>query len=270
MERIRPIMVQLGIDAWGVCPYERVLPLLEVRAKTRIPDNARAIISILFGYNVGDYPDRNISAYAMVDDYHVVVRQKLDAVAQYLSNSFSKHLFIPFVDSSPVAEVRAAVVAGLGEVGQNGQLLSPIYGSRCFIGELVTDLPLAPSPPNTARVCLQCGRCIAACPTNALSERGFNKERCRSHITQKKGELTAWEREQIRDGAFAWGCDRCTDACPLNETARLTPIAEFYRNIQPRVGEANAGALCGSKAYGWRGENVLLRNLRIISGEDMV
>ena len=34
-----------------------------------------------------------------------------------------------------------------------------------------------------------------------------------------------------------------------------------------RLTVENAGALCGSKAYGWRGESVLLRNLALISGE---
>lgn len=84
----------------------------------------------------------------------------------------------------------------------------------------------------------------------------------------EKGELTEWEREQIRAGGFVWGCDRCTDACPVNRNARRSPVAAFQRDIAPVVGEDNLGKLCESKAYGWRGETVLRRNLRILRGEE--
>lgn len=118
---------------------------------------------------------------------------------------YNGDVFIPFVDSSPVAEVRAASLAGLGDIGMNGQLLNETYGSYCFIGEIVTtaDFPAAGRKANP--LCTHCGRCAAACPTGALSQEGFNREKCRSHITQKKGELTEWEREQIRAAASCGG-----------------------------------------------------------------
>ena len=150
----------------------------------------------------------------------------------------------------------------------NGQLLNETYGSYCFIGEIVTtaDFPAAGRKANP--LCTHCGRCAAACPTGALSHEGFEREKCRSHITQKKGELTEWEREQIRAGGFVWGCDLCTDACPVNRNARRSPVAAFQRDIAPVVGEVNLGKICECKAYGWRGEAVLRRNLRILRGEE--
>ena len=54
MERLKKIMVQAGVDQWGVCRFADVLPLLEVRAKRRLPERAKSIIVILFGYYVGE------------------------------------------------------------------------------------------------------------------------------------------------------------------------------------------------------------------------
>ena len=267
---IDQLMQRLELEPWGICSYSRVLPLLPVRSRSRIPENSQSVIVMLFGYYIGEYTNRNVSRYAIVDDYHTVIRQKLDILCKELQEMYINETFIPFVDSSPVAEVRAAHLAGLGDVGLNGQLLSPIYGSYCFIGEVVTTLALPFFEGHPPHICTRCGRCIQACPTGALSPQGFEQARCRSYLTQKKGELSQWEQEQVRAGGFVWGCDRCTDACPVNRNAQKSRIAAFYRDIVSTVGEDNVEKLCGTKAYGWRGENVLLRNLHIISGEDVV
>lgn len=269
-EQLAQIIGRCGFDQWGICSFADVLPLLEVRAKSRLPASSQSLIVLLSGYYTGDYPDRNISRYAVVDDYHTVLHEKLEKLSEELQIQYKQNKFIPFVDSSPVAEVRAAYLAGLGGIGLNGQLLNPVYGSYCFIAELVTDLQLPPFSPYAQGICTGCGRCVAACPTGALSHGRFEKDKCRSHITQKKGALSEWEREEIRAGGFVWGCDRCTDACPVNSRVQQAEDEAFYRDIQPVVGYDNAGRLCKSKAYGWRGEAVLLRNLDIILRKDMV
>ena len=145
MDQLIKCMESHGMDQWGVCRFEDALPLLEVRAKRRLPERAKSIIVILFGYYIGEYPNRNISRYALMDDYHTVIRATLEELAKELQNMYNGDVFIPFVDSSPVAEVRAASLAGLGDIGMNGQLLNETYGSYCFIGEIVTtaDFPAA-------------------------------------------------------------------------------------------------------------------------------
>ena len=263
LEEIARVLAAQGFDQWGVCAFAG-LPLLPVRSKNRLPAGARSVIVILIGYYIGEYPNRNLSRYALVDDYHTVFGEKLRRAVENLWNLFKTHRFIQFVDASPIPEVLAAHRAGLGDIGQSGQLLSPVYGSRCFIGEIVTDLPLPPFAGTPPKLCTGCGACVAACPTGALSPGGFQKARCRSQITQKKGELTSWEAEQVRLGGFAWGCDRCTDACPVNRDAALSRVPEFYENVVSRLTAENVGRLCAQKAYGWRGENVLLRNLALL------
>ncbi len=267
MERLYECIQPFGIDQWGACRFSELPPLLDVRSKAWIPPNAKSVLLFLFGYYTEAFPNRNISRYAVPDDYHSILRPLLAEIAASCARRFPEEGFLPFIDSSPIDEVAAAAHAGLGEIGMNGLLLNPVYGSYCFIGEIVTTLPLEIPPPEPLYLCTRCGACRAACPTGALAQDRFVRERCRSEITQKKGELTLWEQEQIRKGGFVWGCDRCTEACPVNRNAEKSRVAGFYRNPVPVVDTQNAASLCKTKAYGWRGKNILLRNLHILSGE---
>lgn len=259
MERLRAYLERAGMDQWGVCPLAKT-PLLPVRSRNRIPPEAQSVLVILFGYYTEDYPERNISRYAIADDYHSVLLPKLQDLAQTLEAAFPGERFVPFTDASPVAEVAAGHLAGLGDVGMNGLLLNPVYGSYCLIGELVTTLALTGPGPGQP-VCTRCGACVAACPSGALTAEGFILEKCRSHITQKKGVLSDWEQAQIKAGGMAWGCDRCTDACPVNKRAQKSRVAAFYENRLPLLTAANAAELCKTKSFGWRGQSVVLRNL---------
>lgn len=264
MKRLKNYVEMAGIDQWGVCSF-REASLLPVRSRSRIPPEASHIIVFVFGYYTEEYPERNISRYAIADDYHTVLLPRLRDLAETLEAAFSGERFIPFIDASPVEEVRAAYLAGLGDIGKNGLLLNPCYGSYCFIGELVTTMPMVLAQSKPQRVCTGCGACIAACPSGALTEQGFLKEKCRSHITQKKGELADWEKKEIAAGGMAWGCDCCVDACPVNRRAQKSRVPEFYQNRIPIVTESSAETLCKIKSFGWRGQSVLLRNLSYLA-----
>jgi len=168
------------------------------------------------------------------------------------------------VDASPIREVEGAYLAGLGRRGKNGQLFHEKYGSYCFIGEIVTDLVIKGDLPEQGD-CPGCGRCLAACPTGALKEGGVEKDRCRSHITQKKGELTDWEADQIALGGMAWGCDICTQACPLNAHPAITPIGAFHQKLLPVLTGENLPEALDDHALNYRGEKVLRRNLQILA-----
>ena len=168
--RLETLMRGMAFDEWGVCRFHDALPLLPVRSKARIPQGARSVIVVLFGYYIGDFPNRNISYYAIVDDYHTIVRAVLETAADKLRALYADEQFVPFVDASPVAEVRAAYLAGLGDIGMNGQLLNRTYASRCFIGEIVTTAALEPSR-RAAPLCTRCGRCEKKRATSGHSSR---------------------------------------------------------------------------------------------------
>ena len=144
-----------GFDAYGVCDFAAVSErLLPCRAAARLPAGARRVLALLFPYRFpDDDPSRNLSRYACVEDYHQAGGRVLRALAEDLAILSPGRAFEPFLDNSPLPEVYAAALCGLGVVGDNGLLIHPRYGSYVFIGAIVTDAPLPPT-----------GGAVAACP----------------------------------------------------------------------------------------------------------
>lgn len=253
---------------FGICSFEQILPCLECRAKQRIPQDAASVLVCLFPYYTGEHKERNISRYAMVTDYHMIAGEYLNRFCKALQEVFPQNQFEPFTDNSPIREVSAAFHAGLGRRGKNGLILHPKYGSYVFIGEAVTDLVLQPDQPLNPGECIGCRKCQNVCPQGALQSDGsVCLERCRSHITQKKGELTDWEIGQIQDGGLIWGCDICNDVCPMNQEAKvLTPVPEFLESTVAVLDAQIAERLLKTRAYNYRGKKTILRNIQLLEG----
>lgn len=253
---------------FGICSFEQILPCLKCRAKQRIPQDAASVLVCLFPYYTGEHKERNISRYAMVTDYHMIAGEYLNRFCKALQEVFPQNQFEPFTDNSPIREVSAAFHAGLGRRGKNGLILHPKYGSYVFIGEVVTDLVLQPDQPLNPGECIGCRKCQNVCPQGALQSDGsVCLERCRSHITQKKGELTDWEIGQIQDGGLIWGCDICNDVCPMNQEAKvLTPVPEFLESTVAVLDAQIAERLLKTRAYNYRGKKTILRNIQLLEG----
>ncbi len=249
-----------GTDVWGCCAFDQVAGnLLPCRAQKRLMEGARSILIGMFPYFVNGEKG-NLCQYARVPDYHHVVGGLLQKAACLLKENYPSFSFEPFVDNSPIPEVRTAALAGLGVIGDNGLLIHPKYGSWCVIGEIVTDLPVIPARGEPVH-CMHCGACRRACPGGALEENLFIRDKCLSHITQKKKGLTPEEEQKIAQNGLCWGCDTCQTVCPYNQTVKINPIpafAECYASSYP-VEEVEI-----PRAWEWRGKAVIERNLGII------
>jgi len=265
MERIRAVFEKEGIREVGAVSFGSVKPLLDCRAVSRIPKNAKTVIAVLFPYYIGDFEKRNISRYAIVPDYHNVVGDILQKICGELSKKYSFD-FVPFVDNSPIREVDTAVRAGLGVLGENSLLINPEYGSFVFIGTIVTDMELDFKEYPVTR-CIGCGKCKKACPSGCITDGKVDKTRCLSDITQKKGELTDEEISLVKKGKSLWGCDICQEVCPM-QTYKKTPIKEFYADNKAflEFSDLTKEAI-KDKAYSFRGEKPLIRNYEIIYKE---
>ncbi len=248
-QQIIEIINKSGIKDASVCGLLPLLPFfIDCRAKSRIPKNAKSVIVCIFPYKVKEEKPKNISRYSAVPDYHTVVLNYLNSAVESLKNKFNGFNFEPFVDNSPVPEVRAGVLAGLGVKGDNGLLINEKYGSFIFIGEIVTDLEIETEEFNGE--CLHCGNCKKYCPKNTGIE-------CLSAVTQKKKDLTDLEKNVLKKYKTVWGCDICSDVCPMNENAKTTYIKEFIRNYRD---EYVVGEDISNRAFNWRGEKVIVRN----------
>ena len=211
------------------------------------------------------HPGRNLSAYAVSKNYHLFFDQLFDELLPQLRNAFPSNRFAGFADHSPIAEVDAAVRAGLGVLGQNGLLLTPKYASYVFLGAIITDANV-PCQAGELTTCVGCGACKVNCPTSDGSL-------CLSALTQKKGALTPDEEERILRHGYAWGCDVCQEVCPyvkraLRSGSIFTPIPFFEESPLPCLTVAALDDMTDAKfaerAYSWRGRDTVRRNLLLL------
>jgi epoxyqueuosine reductase len=172
-----------------------------------------------------------ISRYAWGDDYHDVMKTMLDRVVDELRDAVGPFEARTYVDTGPLVERAWAAAAGLGAWGKNTCLLHPEHGSWFFLGEIVTDLEMAPDAPRTD-MCGTCTACLDACPTGALPAPGvLDARRCISYLTiELRGALPEDQREGV--GRHVFGCDICQDACPWNRRRRRRGGPPF----EPRPG----------------------------------
>lgn len=243
----------------GVCSFSAVGELFSCRAKARIPHNPKSVIVYLFPYLLEEsfYENKNISKYAVPKDYHLIVGRYLEEITEKLREKYPHNQFEWFCDNSPVNEVKAAVLCGLGVKGKNGLLINETYGSFCFIGEIITDLETEYKSVEE-RCCMECDLCSRKCPGNAIATDGININKCLSHITQMKGELSSDDIALIKTSGCIWGCDICQDVCPMNKNAAITPIEEFRKTAVSVFVENSS---IEDRAYAWRGRKVIERNL---------
>lgn len=248
-QKILDILEKSGIKDASFCAFLPLLPyLIECRAKARLPKNAKTVIPCIFPYKVKSESPKNISRYSAVPDYHRVLSDYLSNATDNLRKQFPQNEFEFFIDNSPIPEVRAACIAGLGVKGDNGLLITDKYGSYVFIGEIVTDLEIECC--EEYRECLHCGICKKFCPKK-------DDIGCLSEITQKKGELDIKEITAIKKYKTIWGCDICSEVCPMNRDKEYTYIKEFkegYKN------EYTGGEDIRGRAFEWRGPKVIKRN----------
>jgi epoxyqueuosine reductase len=181
-------------------------------------EGAKSVVSLLYNY----YPEREqkpgapkLSKYAYGQDYHDVIRNKLQELLAALRDRFGEVNGRAFVDSAPVMDKAWAERSGLGWMGKNTNLIVPQKGSFFFISELIIDLDLEPDGP-IADYCGTCTRCIDACPTDAIvAPYVVDGSKCISYLTiELKDEIPGEFSGKMDNWVF--GCDVCQDVCPWN------------------------------------------------------
>ncbi|MBU0488364.1 MAG: tRNA epoxyqueuosine(34) reductase QueG [Bacteroidetes bacterium] len=157
----------------------------------------------------------SVSRYALGEDYHQVVKQKLLAIEEEIHNLNPEAITRAFCDTAPILERAFARQAGLGWIGKNTCLITPDSGSYVFIGIILTNIVLGPDSAESS-LCGDCRLCIDSCPANALSEDGFlDANRCISYLTiEHRGEIMQHDAEIFGNRIF--GCDTCQEVCPHN------------------------------------------------------
>ena len=202
----------------------------------KLLENAQSVICVGLNYTPSktqpkraepDAPTGRVANYAQYEDYHSFIKKQLRKLTEFIISIANENVkFKICVDSVPLAERALAARAGLGFIGKNHMLISPVLGQQIFLGEIITDLKLETDKP-IAGNCSDCNKCIEACPTGALRADGqFDADKCISYLTiEYKGEIPAELAEKIGDRLF--GCDECVLACPYQESAPVCKNRQF-------------------------------------------
>jgi epoxyqueuosine reductase len=193
---------------------------------------AKSVISLLYNY----YPDQKqnsyapkISKYALGQDYHEVIKNKLHEFLLSLKEQIGDINGRAFVDSAPVMDKVWAAKSGLGWIGKNSNLINKDSGSFFFIAELIIDVELESDGP-IKDYCGTCTKCIDACPTQAIVEPYVvDGSKCISYLTiELKDEIPAEFNGKMAGWAF--GCDVCQDVCPWNSFSKVHNEPLFINN----------------------------------------
>jgi epoxyqueuosine reductase len=213
----------------------------------------KSIITVLLNY----YPQEKmpiadnyrIAKYAYGQDYHYIVKDKLKRVAEKCQEEFGHFEYRAFTDSAPIPDRVWAKKGGLGWIGKNTLLINKQHGSYFVIGHLFMDKKLTPDKRYQEDLCLDCTKCIDACPTDALFldtelVEGPNENtkltdtsidsvsykidarKCLSYQTiENKSAEKDIPPNKFRNWIF--GCDICQDVCPFNKNPEATSVKEF-------------------------------------------
>lgn len=205
------------------------------RHPTSILPSVRCVVMVGLNYRTAKSEDDNpksgfrtphsgfgtIASYALGDDYHDVLRRKLNELLAWVQAEAPGTHGRGVVDTAPLLERDFARRAGLGWFGKNTMLIDKRLGSFFFLGALLLDIALPPDEPFTAQHCGTCTACLDACPTQAFAGPfELDARRCISYLTI---ELHGPIPEELRPGVGPWlfGCDVCQDVCPWNRKAPL-------------------------------------------------
>ena len=167
-----------------------------------------------------------VAMYARGRDYHKVLRQRLQTLAETIQQKIGSLGYRVFVDSGPVMEVELAQKSGLGWRGKHTLLLNREAGSMFFLGEILVDVPFPVDEPLTSH-CGECSACINICPTGAITAPyQLDARRCISYLTiEHKGAIPIELRPLM--GNRIYGCDDCQLACPWNKFAQMSVLPDF-------------------------------------------
>ena len=241
----QPLMYNDYFDSWLDAGKNGTMTWLENRKEERKDVNnyfqgVKSVVSVAINYFTGISDElvangkqtHKFSNYAWGKDYHIVVKQKLNELLDYIKNELNQDTNgIVSVDSAPVMEKQWAQRGGIGWQGKHTVLINDEFGSWIFLGELLLDIPLDYDQSFAKYLCGTCTECIDACPTKALSEYQLDATKCISYLTvEYKNEFDPDQKSKLN--GWIYGCDICQQVCPWNKTKQKYTDEDSFKSIR--------------------------------------
>ncbi|MBI2877994.1 MAG: epoxyqueuosine reductase [Candidatus Tectomicrobia bacterium] len=255
-EEIRELVLREGGDLFGVAPVERFAEAPAGHRPADILPGARAVVSFALNILESTLVTPVTRVYQMS---YILCRQLSNTITYKLAKQIERRGFYAVMIPATIpvempthkglfgdfSHRHAAVAAGLGQLGRNTLLLTPQFGSRVWLGSVVTTAPLEATPmaEGLSPFCEGCSRCLEVCPVQALSAEGIDAARCARggvHTQNLSGivrqikavlaEPDAEKRLRIATGPETWevyqsmvcgmmpSCNQCVLVCPAGVT----------------------------------------------------
>ena len=234
---------------WFARGYQASMQWLERDEEKRIDvakvlPNAKSVISVAINYFTSTQHSNitslgKISRYAWGDDYHFMLKKRLEKLYEYIKSEIPNITGKIYVDTGPVMDKTWAAKAGIGWMGKHTNIITRKFGSWVFLGEILIDVELEYDKP-MLDYCGKCTACVNACPTQAIVQPYvLDASKCISYLTiEHRGELPNEIVPKFQN--WVYGCDICQDVCPWNRFQKETKEMAFRpreNNIAPKLTE---------------------------------
>ncbi|ABW18454.1 tRNA epoxyqueuosine(34) reductase QueG [Alkaliphilus oremlandii] len=246
-------------------------------------DTAKSIIVIAMSYYVGadqlpcsEKPKfyGELARTAWGKDYHLVLKEKLNQLADFIKNEEEDFQYKAFVDTGPLVDRYVANRSGIGFYGYNSAIINKTYGSWIFIGYMINNMAFEEDKSLENVHCYGCNLCIEQCPTSAIEgPYQFDANKCLSNILQQKRDIA--EDVRLLIGKKIYGCDICQNVCPHNKGIKEMTTKEFMPKNPSHcvdliellhISNKEYNEIFKGNASGWRGKKTLQRNAIIALG----
>ena len=224
----------------------------------------KSILVFVFGFSNQPIKKKHYlpARYAIGEDYHLVIKEKLEEVAL----RFGLNNYEIFVDNSFLDEKLLAYLAGLGGYGKNNLIITKNYGTNIAIGEIIIDKIYDYNSLFKDSPCRDCTICLRACPTKAINDAGFKKTNCISYLTQYISDEYHLYDKVLN---LTIGCDICQVVCPFNKDKEYEYDSRFNfdRNslldldILKKLDKSTYQEYYKNKSFNWIGYLKMLRNI---------
>lgn len=231
-----------------------------------LPQDAKGVILFCIPYrSVKEEANDGFSEYARIYDYHKYSQELYGRIIDKMKSK-TGYNYYGFCDHSPINEKLAIAKCGLGVIGRSSLFIDKKYGSFVFIGSIITNAVFSNEIFNIEQ-CINCGKCVTACPGTAITDKGIDRFACLSGISQKKTK-TDDEKIALRANHIAWGCDVCQNVCPYNEKAVISPIEYFkatrITNIDKQFIKNLTDEEFNKYAFSYKGRKIVLDNIELL------
>ena len=143
-------------------------PVIEKRINPKeTMENVKSIIVCAFPYYIGNFKESNLSKYCYGEDYHIVAKDMLQQICNYISSKIDNFEYKIFADNGPLVDRYLAYLSGIGYFGINNNIITDKYGSYVFIGYILSNYEFKKDIP-LEKTCIKCGKCVKYCPGNDL------------------------------------------------------------------------------------------------------